>query len=203
MPFTKGMRKPAGSGRKRGTPNKRSRPEVATKTDAEKIVERIIRKALAGSVEHEKLYLRFLRPRPLTYFGPITFERPRDAGEARGMILTLAEKLASGAIPQELHDALIGDLKVYLGAVAVDKLGLTGKFVVVEGNNGFDLPLPVDDAALAGEPATAPASPVTVEAAVEALDVAPAPDVVSEPDAAPELPFGNILPFALSPPDAA
>jgi hypothetical protein len=188
MPFVKGMKKVGG--RKRGTPNKKSRKEVVTKTAAEQIVERIVRKALRGSIEHEKLFLRFLRPRLQTFLGPIPFVVPRDAEEARAAILSLAGQLASAKLSLELHDALVNDLRVYLGAVAVDKLGLTGqKFVVVENNSGYDLPLPADDASLATPVGEAPvAAPSAVEAAVEALDVAPEP-------------FQNVLPFV--PPDAA
>jgi hypothetical protein len=209
MPFVKGQPKPPTSGRRRGTPNRVRRvgriPKVP-KSEDERIIDDVIRKARKGDIEATKLYLRFLRTRSQVFLGPYAFVPPANPEEARAAILALAAQLAAGKISLELHDALIGDLKVYLGAITMDKLGLTGKsFVVVENNLNSELPLPENDASLAGETVSA-ASPVmadpsptmatdaTMAALKRALDATP--DAVAQP----ELPF-NVLAF--TPPDAA
>jgi hypothetical protein len=207
MPFVKGQPKPPNSGRRKGVPNKvrriRRGPKVPL-TEDERIITDVISKAKKGDIEFVKLYLRHLRAPPQMFLGPYTFKRPADLEEARAALLTLAVQLAAGKISLELHDAIREDIKIFLGSFAIDKLKLAGNsFVVVENNSGFELPIPADDAAMAGEPATTPAavepapsapSADVVAALRRALDATPDADVVSQP----ELP--NILAF---PPPAA
>jgi hypothetical protein len=155
LPFQKGRAKTGG--RRAGTPNKNTVRRRAAQNQTERIVDDVIRRAEAGDLECIRLYLRYLRAPRQTFVGPYAFTPPTNADEARSAILTLAAQLASQQLSLELHDALVDDLKVYLGAVAVDRLGSTGqKFVVVENNTFADLPLPRDDASLATSEQPAP-----------------------------------------------
>jgi hypothetical protein len=186
MKFAKGRAKTGG--RVKGTPNKgpkKRRPkirieaaprrskttETAPNADAA-IIDEIIAQALAGSVDHQRLFLRYLRVAE-RYLAPIEYVAPSNEVEARQTILVLGDRVARGEISIEAHETLLSGLRLFLGMAAAEKMGAGGeRFVIVEGNDNADLPLSPDDAsqrpALTVVPSIEPAPPAVVADAPEA-----------------------------------
>jgi hypothetical protein len=95
----------------------------AIDADDRVILDRIIAEAKAGDPNARNLYLRYIRPhqRPETILDPVDYKSPESLAEARETVLKLSQRLAKGEISLEMHDALINDLRAYLGDKAVDQ----------------------------------------------------------------------------------
>jgi hypothetical protein len=63
---------------------------------------------------------QYQNPKPVRSGDPVAYVPPQTVEEARGAILTLGGRLAKGEITVELHDALVGGLRAYLGDRAAD-----------------------------------------------------------------------------------
>jgi hypothetical protein len=66
-------------------------------------------------------------PKVETFTAPIDYARPASVEAARERILELGERLAKGEISVEIHDALVGGLRAYLGDKAVEQERLLAK----------------------------------------------------------------------------
>ena len=124
-PFAKGASKPAGSGRRAGTPNRgteRAR-RLISEADDKAIVDQIVRDAKANNPHALQVYFRHLRPPTPkeTYVGPVDYTAPKTIEEARALILELGERLARREIPLEAHDALLNGVKAYLSDVTAEQ----------------------------------------------------------------------------------
>jgi hypothetical protein len=114
-------------GRKKGTPNKRTERErrlLAEADDADKaIVDRVIFAARNGDPEATRIYFRYLRPSAARemFVRPVSYAQPKTVEEARATLLVLGVRLAKGEISVEMHDTLVGGLKVYLSDRAVEQ----------------------------------------------------------------------------------
>jgi hypothetical protein len=124
--FAKGKSRPAGSGRRKGTPNRnseRARRLIAEGDDG-KIVAKVVADAKAGDAEARRLYFRHLRPpapKSEQFVGPIPYIVPTTVEMARATILELGSRLAKRDISIEVHDALVNGLKAYLGDKAAEQ----------------------------------------------------------------------------------
>jgi hypothetical protein len=114
-------------GRKKGSLNKKTELQrrliEAVNADDKTIVDGIIRDAKNGDPEARRLYLRHLRP-PLSrqnFVGPIDYVAPKTVEAAREAILPLGERLARNEISVEAHNALIDNVKAYLGDKAAEQ----------------------------------------------------------------------------------
>jgi hypothetical protein len=133
MRFVRGQPKPAKGGRKKGVRNKRTvaaaskaaHPDaldhlaavMAAKDDPTITPELKLRAAIGlAAYQHPKPF-----PLKETFVGPIDYAAPKTVEEARRAILELGQRLAKGEIPVELHDALVGGLKAYLGDRAAEQ----------------------------------------------------------------------------------
>jgi hypothetical protein len=187
--FKKGRTKTGG--RPPGGRNKQTLRRAAAALEGDGILSEIVRKAKEGSVEHEKLYVRALLPRPETFLGPFDYTAPVTVDDARLQILTLGERVVRGELSVEAHDVILKGLRLYLGDVAAEeqlRLAAIKKYVVVE-NTGPDLPLAPGDTAIMRDsaiPLDGPRPPGLAE---------PGPGEGEQPSAA-------VLPFP-QPPDAA
>jgi hypothetical protein len=123
MPFVKGRRKTGG--RTRGTRNRRTlAAQPQTHPDALEHLAGVVAskdplitpelKVRAAAALAQYQHSKPAGPRPETFVTPINFEVPRTIEEARERVLELGGHLAKGAISVELHDALIGGIRVYL-----------------------------------------------------------------------------------------
>jgi hypothetical protein len=125
MTFLRGKPRPANSGRRKGTPNRGTVRErrLLAEGDDKTIVDGIIRDAKNADPEARRLYLRHLRPPPSrqTFVGPIDYVAPKTVAAAREAILTLGERLARNEISVEAHNALVDNLKAYLGDKAAEQ----------------------------------------------------------------------------------
>ena len=131
MVFTSGHVKTGG--RRRGIPNRRTIASgEKTYPDALEYLATTM-KAKDGTVTPD-LKLRaaialaqYQRPKPAapardgTFIAPIEYTAPKTPDEARVAILDLGARVAKGEIPVELHDALINELKAYLGDRAAEQ----------------------------------------------------------------------------------
>jgi hypothetical protein len=124
--FAKGGARPAGSGRRKGSPNKGTEraKRLIAEGDDKVIVDQVVNDAKAGDHAARQVYFRFLRPPPPheTFIGPIEgYKAPETVEEARATILSLGERLARHEISVEAHDALVNGLKAYLGDKAAEQ----------------------------------------------------------------------------------
>ena len=129
--FAKGKPRHPNAGRRRGTPNKgtvRAR-RIASEGDDKLIADSIIRDAKSGDANARALYLRYIRPfrRAETILKPAEYKVPASVEEAREAILMLSAQLANGEIGLEMHDALVSDLRAYLGDKAVEQERMLAK----------------------------------------------------------------------------
>jgi hypothetical protein len=126
MPFAKGKPRPAGAGRRKGTPNhgtERARRLISEEADKE-IVDKVIEAAKLNDPDARRIYFRHLRPplpRVEAFIGPIDYTAPTTPEEARVMILVLGGRLARSEISLEAHNALLDNLKAYLGDKAAEQ----------------------------------------------------------------------------------
>ena len=70
----------------------------------------------------------------LTIIGPVDYEAPRTAAEARAMILVLGGKVARGEISVEAHDVLFGNLRAYLADRAAELEAVVEQHIAEEKN---------------------------------------------------------------------
>jgi hypothetical protein len=114
-------------GRVKGTPNqvteRRRRLIEAIDADDKAIVDRVIAGAKVGEPEAIRTYFRYLRPPPRSemFLDPTDYMTPETSEEAREAILKLSQRLAEGEISLEMHDALVNDLRAYLGDRAAEQ----------------------------------------------------------------------------------
>jgi hypothetical protein len=97
---------------------------LVSEADDAAIVQQTVTAAKAGDVGAARLYYTHLRPpspRPATYVEPIDYQAPKTVEEARTRILELGERLARGEVSFEMHNALIDNLKAYLGDKAAEQ----------------------------------------------------------------------------------
>jgi hypothetical protein len=131
--FAKGQARPANAGRRKGTPNKatahRRRLLEAINADDKAIIDRVIADARSGDHAARQIYFRYMRPlrRPETFLDPADYKTPETPEEARAMIFRLSDRLAKGEISLEMHDALVNDLRAFLGDKAVEQERLLTK----------------------------------------------------------------------------
>jgi hypothetical protein len=119
------------SGRRKGTPNKNGQHarRLFAEGEDKAIADKIIRDAKAGDANARALYLRYIRPirRVETVLKPVEYKAPESVEEARAAILMLSAQLAKGEIGLEMHDALVSDLRAYLGDKAVEQERMLAK----------------------------------------------------------------------------
>jgi hypothetical protein len=161
--FEKGKPRIATSGRRAGTPNKRTERERAQRAvedaDARAIVAKVVEDARAGDQTAQALYFRYLKlPPPRFVPAPVGLTPPTSAREAVQQIAEMVARVGEGAMDFESAHALIEGLKAFVGAYdvavlesEVRRIRELGPSIVVQGGLP-DLPLPADDPAFESTP---------------------------------------------------
>jgi hypothetical protein len=107
--------------------------------DVEEVVKKVVEAAKNGESWACKLIIERLvgpaREAPrLTIIGPVDYEEPRTAADARAMILVLGGKVARGEISVEAHDVLFGNLRAYLADRAAELEAVVEQHIAEEKN---------------------------------------------------------------------
>ena len=128
MAFAPGASKPANSGRKRGSRNKRTLA-AAEKIDALKHLVEVIENKDGTITPDLKLRAAialagFQHPRPAPvqtemFLTPVDYTAPTTPDEARQTVLSLGQRLARGEVSVQAHDSIVAGLKAYLGDAAM------------------------------------------------------------------------------------
>jgi hypothetical protein len=127
MKFAAGTPRPANSGRKPGSRNKRTLAAESARNypDGLAYLAEIMQSQDAAVTPDMKLkaaicisQYQHAKPAPVaseTFIGLDGYAAPKSPQEARELILNLGERMARREVSVEAHDALVGGLKVYLG----------------------------------------------------------------------------------------